>query len=385
MTCKSDGFTVTPWDVEGDVNYNKLLKKFGTRKIGAKLKKRIVKNTGEDHMYLRRGYFFSHRDMDKALDDYEDGEGFFLYTGIGPSGRMHIGHIIPFYFTKWLQDRFDVDLYIQVTDDEKYLNKDLTFGEIEEHTERNIRNIAAVGFDPDKTFIFRDREYMGNIYDGVIKIARKINNSVASAVFGFDSSTNIGMNFFPAVQMLPAFMEKKRCLIPAAIDQDPYWRVQRDIAKSLGYKKTAAIHSKFVPALTGPDGKMSSSKPKTAIMLDDTPEEIKNKVMKHAYSGGQVTKEEHREKGADLSVDVSYRWLHNLFLEDDKKLKEIGEKYENGEMLTGEVKQILVEKLTEFLKKHQKRKNERTDRLKEKMMYEGKLAQKMWDRKIDLE
>ena len=40
----------------------------------------------------------------------------------GPSSEaLHLGHLIPFMFTKWLQDAFDVPLVIQVTDDEKRL------------------------------------------------------------------------------------------------------------------------------------------------------------------------------------------------------------------------------------------------------------------------
>lgn len=382
---ENDNFKVTPWDVEGNVDYRKLLEKFGTDKIDTELRRKIKKAAGEEHMYLRRGYFFSHRDMGKIIEDHQDGKGFFLYTGIGPSGSMHIGHLTSFYLSKWLQEKFDVNLYIQVTDDEKYWTRDITFDKIEEYTDRNIRNVAAVEFDPDKTFIFRDREYMGHMYDAAIKIAKKINNSVARATFGFDSSTNIGKNFWPAIQLLPTFLEEKRCLIPSAIDQDPYWRVQRDVAESLGYYKTAAIHSKFLPALTGPDKKMSSSQPKTTIMLDDSPEEVREKIMRHAYSGGRSTKKKHREEGADLSVDVSYRWLHDLLLEDDERISEIAEKYGNGEMLTGEVKQIMVEKLNEFLTDHRRRREEKGRELKEKMMYEGDLAKEMWNRKIELD
>jgi len=43
---------------------------------------------------------FRHRDFDKVLDEYEKGNKFFLYTGRGPSGKMHIGHLMPFLFTK---------------------------------------------------------------------------------------------------------------------------------------------------------------------------------------------------------------------------------------------------------------------------------------------
>lgn len=37
------------------------------------------------------------------------------------------------------------------------------------------------------------------------------------------------------------------CLIPCAIDQDPYFRLTRDVAPRLKYKKPALIHSKFFP------------------------------------------------------------------------------------------------------------------------------------------
>jgi len=377
-------FEVTPWDVEGNVNYNRLIEKFGTERIDDELRQRIIQNAGENHLYLKRDFIFSQRDLDKVIEDYEEGEDFFLYTGIGPSGKMHIGHIISFYFTKWMQQKFDVNVYIQVTDDEKHWDRGMSFEEIEKHAQENIREIAAVGFNPEKTFIFRNREYMGNMYDAVVKIANKINNSTAQSVFGFEGSTNIGMNFWPAVQCAPTFFENKRCVIPAAIDQDPYWRIQRDIAEKLGYEKTAAVHSKFIPALTGPEGKMSASKPKTAIMLDDDPEVVEEKVKKHAYSGGGDTLEEHREEGADLSVDVSYQWLHSLLLEDEERIREIAKSYSEGEMLTGEIKEILIEELNEFLEEHQKRKENAEEKV-EKMMYEGKLAQKMWDRKINLE
>jgi len=383
LVMPEEEFEVTPWDVEGNVDYQRLIEKFGTERIDEELRERIVENAGESHLYLKRDFIFSHRDMDKVLEDYEDGEDFFLYTGIGPSGKMHLGHIISFYITKWIQQKFDVNVYIQVTDDEKHWDRGMSFEEIEKYAEHNIREIAAVGFDPDKTFIFRNREYMGNMYDAAVKVAGKINNSTAQSVFGFEGSTNIGMNFWPAIQCLPTFFEEKRCLIPAAIDQDPYWRIQRDIAEKFGYKKTAAVHSKFIPALTGPEGKMSSSKPKTAIMLDDSPEEVEEKVKSHAFSGGGETLEEHREEGADLSVDVSYLWLHSLLMEDDERIREIAESYSSGEMLTGEIKEILIEELTEFLSKHQERK-ENADELVEKMMYEGDLAQEMWDKKITL-
>lgn len=42
------------------------------------------------------------RDFSQILDRCEKGKPFFLYTGRGPSSdSMHLGHMIPFMFTKY--------------------------------------------------------------------------------------------------------------------------------------------------------------------------------------------------------------------------------------------------------------------------------------------
>src|SRR5579863_9598880 len=114
-------FLVTPWVVKGNVDYDKLVNEFGTSRITDEILQRFKKITGEIHPYLRRKIFYSHRDLDWILDRYQAGEKFFLYTGRGPSEHVHLGHLVPWIFTKYLQDKFDAELYFQFTDDEKFL------------------------------------------------------------------------------------------------------------------------------------------------------------------------------------------------------------------------------------------------------------------------
>ncbi|MCX6773450.1 MAG: tryptophan--tRNA ligase, partial [Candidatus Micrarchaeota archaeon] len=252
-----------------------------------------------------------------------------------------------------------------------------TLKQVDDYANDNILDIAALGFDPDKTFIFKDVEYVKNVYPMLLKISRKITFSTAKAVFGFTNETNTGMIFYPSYQVVPTFFEDKRCLIPNAIDQDPYWRIQRDMAESFGYFRTASIHSKFLPPLTGMEGKMSASKGETAIWLDDDEKTVRNKIMKYAFSGGQPTVEEHRKLGGNPDVDVSFQWLYLIFEEDDDEIERIRNEYKAGKILTGELKQILVDKLNAFLKTHKENKA-KAKPLAEKMMYSGKLASKMW-------
>ena len=288
-------------------------------------------------------------------------------------------HILSFYFTKWLQDKFKVNAYIQMTDDEKFLEekRNLTYEETQKWAQDNILEVAAVGFDPDKTFIFQDAEFVGHAYPLILKIARRVNYSTAKSVFGFTGETNIGMSFYPAIQILPSLFEKKRCLIPSAIDQDPYWRIQRDIAEPLGYHKAAAIHSKFLPPLTGIQDKMSSSKPETAIYLNDDDKTVRNKIYRHAFSGGQASIEEHRKLGGNPDIDVPFQWLYMFFEPNDKRIEEIRSEYKGGRMLTGDLKDILVEKVTKFLREHRERR-EKAKAQVHLFKKDGALAREMW-------
>ena len=102
-------FKVTPYEVSGAVDYNRIVKEFGVEFITSDLLKRIEKISGEPHFMLKRGIFFAQRDIKWILDEYEKGNEFFLYTGRAPSGKIHVGHLMPWIFTKWLQDKFDVD------------------------------------------------------------------------------------------------------------------------------------------------------------------------------------------------------------------------------------------------------------------------------------
>ncbi len=351
--------TVTPWEVKGTIDYNRLIEEFGVSRIDPSLLKRIEKHSGKLHHFLRRNIFFAHRDLNFVLDEYEKGNKFFLYTGRAPSGPVHIGHLVPWLFTKWLQDVFDVELYFQFPDEEKFLFKEnLSWEASQQYLHENMLDVIAIGFDPKKTKFLIDTKHAKLMYPEAIKVAKKITFSTVKAAFGLSNETNIGSIFYTSMQAVPAFLpcviKKKKipCVIPHAIDQDPHFRVSRDVIPKLGYYKPASIQCKFFPPLTGIDGKMSASEASTAIYTTDDPKTVKEKVNKHAFSGGQATIEEHRKKGGNPDIDVSYQWL-TFLEEDDKKVKTIYADYKSGKLLTGELKKILIDKINEFLKIHQ--------------------------------
>ena len=84
-----------------------------------------------------------------------------------------------------------------------------------------------------------------------------------------------------------------------------------------------------------------------------------------------------RKKGGNAAIDVSYQWLV-FFEEDDKNVKKLYEDYKKGTLLSGELKQMLIKKLTTFLEQHQTARK-KAQKLVDKFKYTGKLAKNMWE------
>jgi tryptophanyl-tRNA synthetase len=358
---KENDFKVTPWEVSDSVDYDRIVSQFGVEKISDDLKKRIEKITGKNFM-LDRNIFFAHRDLKWLLDEYDKENKFFLYTGRSPSGPIHLGHLLTWEFTKFLQDAFDAELWFQFPDEEKFLfKKDITLEDTKKYLEENMLDVIALGFNPKKTHFIIDTKHADLLYPEACKVAKKITFSMVKSSFGLDDSSNLGQIFYTSMQAVPAFLpsvlkgKKIPCLIPHAIDQDPHFRLTRDILPKLGHYKPASIQCSFLPPLTGSSGKMSSSKEDTAIYTTDSEKEVERKIKKYAFSGGRDTLEEHRRHGGNPDVDVSFQYLRYMFEPDDKKLREIHNAYKSGSMTSGELKKISIDKINAYLKEHQKK------------------------------
>lgn len=368
-------FIVTPWEVSGEVDYDLLIQEFGIEPINEKLLFNIKEITKEIHPYLRRKIFFAHRDFQWILQEYKKGNPFYLYTGRGPSGNIHLGHLLPWIFTKWIQEKFNVDLWFQLTDDEKFLfNQSITLEETRNFGYDNALDVIALGFNPKKTYIFSDIDLGNTFYRNALKIAKKITFSTIKATFGFDNSANIGQIFYTSIQTVPAILksliEEKNvpCLIPHAVDQDPHFRLSRDVLPKLGYYKPASIQCVFLPSLQQ-SGKMSASVETTAIFTKDEPDVIKRKV-NNAFTGGQANAKLQRELGGNPSVCSVYKYHFMLFTLDDNEIKKIQSKCIGGELLCGECKKDLIQKINKFLSEHQKQREKAKDVLEDYLLKE---------------
>jgi len=358
-----DSFNVTPYDVAGKVDYDRLAERFGIRPIDGQMEERLKRLAGESHYLIRRKIFFAQRELNWLLDEYEKGNRFYVYTGIAPSGSMTVAHLLPFIMAQWLQEKFDAEVYIQIPDEEKFLNKTdpkLTLEYINGLAHEDALDIVALGFKPKKTKIYFDTEHANRIYKHAVSVAKRITFSTIKDAFGFSNETNIGAIFYTSTQAVGAFIksaEEKRkipCLIPLGVDQDVHFRVARDVVEKLGYYKPAIIHSKFLPGLRG-EQKMSSSDPNGAIYLGDSPETVEKKINR-AITGQQSTAELQKKHGGDPEKCAVCQYYRFLFEKDDKRLEKIFASERDGSMLAGEHKADLAKRINSFLEEHRREK-----------------------------
>ena len=135
---------VNPYEVSGDIDYEKLIKQFGVSKITPALLKKL----GSDNLLVRRGGVYAHRDLKRILSGK-----FAIVSGRGPSSRMNLGHLAMFRIVRDIQRKTGCFVFIPFSDDEKMLVKGHDYDSVRKAASENAKDILALGFDPKKTKI----------------------------------------------------------------------------------------------------------------------------------------------------------------------------------------------------------------------------------------
>lgn len=347
---------------------------FGLELITRELIDKIEILTGANaHPFLTRQIFNGHRDLDIVLTDaIEKKQEICLYSGIGPSSAsLHLGHYIQFSFLQYLQSVFKCKVVIQIADDEKLFSKNLDDKTLADNTASNIKDIIALGFDSQNTFIFCNSSYR-QTEPAYESIARKLKSLCSirylKHIFGFTDDANVGSYETTLYQVAagftesyPQFVKTPNCkmLVTMAVDQDNYFRMARDLAPKLKLPKPATIVSNFLPCLTGKDKASSTFDIDQTIFLSDTTAEIKAKIKKHCFSagGGTGSLADHRKYGGDINKDVAMQYLLH-FIDSTEELKQIQQKFASGTITCREVKEILMSTLCAIVEKHRLKRTE---------------------------
>jgi|TARA_Y100000034_G_scaffold54987_1_gene67413 tryptophanyl-tRNA synthetase len=348
-----------PWEVRGEINYNKLVKDFGVS---------LMKDLPEifnKEILFRRKIIFAHRDYQRILESVKNKKKFVMMTGLMPTGKFHLGHLLVAQ-QFLIYQKLGAKIYIAVADIEAYNARSQSLEDSRKIAiDEYITNYIALGLNPKNVEIYfqSDRSKDSNRSNAYYRLqnilAKHATFNEFKAVYGDITPGKMVSSLLQASDMLhsqlPEFENICPVVVPVGIDQDPHLRLARDISKRIPIKFTqlSSTYHQMIPGLKGAKSKMSSSDSNSFIALTDNPKTVKNKINKYAFSGGKETLEEHKKLGGNPDIDVSFQYLRMFLEEDDDKLEEIYNDYKSGKLTTGELKKYTIDKLNSFLKDHQ--------------------------------
>ncbi|MBU4124305.1 MAG: tryptophan--tRNA ligase, partial [Nanoarchaeota archaeon] len=140
--------TVTPWEVKGDIDYDKLIKEFGLTPI------EDLPTVFQKNILFRRGVVFAHRDIDRILECIKNKKPFAMMTGLMPTGKFHIGHMMLAQQIIFYQS-LGAKIYIAVADIEAFHARGQTLEESRQIAiNEYITNYIALGLKPKNCEIY---------------------------------------------------------------------------------------------------------------------------------------------------------------------------------------------------------------------------------------
>ena len=413
---RNESMVVTPWEVGGVIDYDRLLKEFGIHPFSE-----IIDKVPDPMHLMRRGLIFGHRDYDRIVEAMRSGNKWAVMSGFMPSGLPHFGHKMTMDEIVWHQ-RAGGFAHVAVADMEAHAVRGMSWEKVKEIGKLYLKSIAALGLKPQNCIMYFQSS-ANFVKDLAFELSSEVNWSELKAIYGFSSETTLAKMFVTSVQaadilhpQLSRFDGPKPVVVPVGADQDPHLRLTRDLAarvsifafekieggvrirsrkgnsylrnleKELSFEfKSYAEHidvfgdygeivelvrkievemggfafippsstyHRFITGLTG--GKMSSSKPESYISLFDDPKTAAKKV-KRAITGGKGSAEEQRKFGGEPERCAVFELFSIHLIEKDEELEEIKNRCKNGELLCGQCKKLASQLVEEFLKDFQER------------------------------
>lgn len=408
---------MTPWEVEGVVDYQRLMDEFGIQPMAE-----LVDKIPNPNHLIRRGIIFGHRNYERIIDSIKNKEPWAVMSGFMPSGYPHFGHKMTMDEIIWHQKMGGM-AFVGIADLEANVVRGLSKEKCKEIGLLYVKSIIALGLEKESLIYFQSANQ--TVKDLAFELSAEVNFSELKAIYGFLPETSLAKMFVTCVQasdilhpQLEFYGGPKPVVVPVGADQDPHLRLTRDLADRISIfsferiengvrvrsrkgeehlKKLEALdfemkvyeahvdvfgdhveiekqvrkievesggfafiqpsstYHKFITGLTG--GKMSSSKPESFISLMERPDTAEKKIMR-AVTGGRATAEEQRRYGGRPEICTVFEFYSYHLVEDDKELAEIESECRNGKILCGSCKKRCAQIVREFLKSFQEKMDE---------------------------
>ncbi len=356
--------SIDPWGETVVEDYGRVLREFGIEPLGP-----IISQIPNPSLMMRRGVVFGHRDLPRVLEAHRKGKEFAVMSGIKPSGEFHLGTLLTAKEIVYFQ-KMGARAFYCIADIEAYEDNGQSLEDSEEIAVGNVADILALGFDPEKGYIYRQSKE-NRVKDLSFAFGRAVTLNTIKAIYG---ERQVGLYQAALVQagdiLLPQLKDfggPKPTVVPVGIDQDPHLRLTRDLAQKFEsrYKfiLPSSTYHQLIKSLTG-SAKMSKREPMSYLTLDEPLGSTRKKVM-GAFTGGRATVEEQRRLGANPDICPIYDLARFVFMEDDRDLRKMYDDCKSGSLLCGECKMLRFELVSSFVKEHKRKREGFIDKARE--------------------
>ncbi len=287
-----------------------------------------------------------------------------IFSGIQATGKMHVGNYLG-AIKNWvkLQNSGEYQTIYSIVDLHT-LTIDITPEELKNNVLDMALDLLACGINPEKSIFYiqsavpahTELAWIFNCLTPMAELEKM--TQFKDKVKLHKKNVNVGLFDYPAL-MAADILLYHATTIPVGEDQQQHLELIRKIAKKFNnrwgeyFKEPQSLLTQTprIMALNNPNKKMSKSLgPKSYIALSDSPEIIKEKIIKAVTDSGKA-----RDKnlGGRALLD-----LFKAFIDDDNISAKFEEDYKNGELQYGKFKPMLTNVIINALKPIQAKRQE---------------------------
>lgn len=294
-----------------------------------------------------------------------------VLSGIQPSGKLHLGN----YFgmiKRMVEYQETSDLFCFVANLHSLTT--IQDSSLKGLTEEAVLDLLALGIDPEKCHFWVQSDVpevteLAWILScmtpmGVMERAHSYKDKIAKGI-----APTLGLFNYPTLMAADILMYKAD-LVPVGKDQKQHLEMARDMAIKFNhhFSETFVIPEpdiqENIATIPGTDGQKMSKSYGNTIPIFGSEAEVKKAVM------GIVTDSKAVEDPKDPDTCNVFA-LYKLFATDGEQA-DMAERYKKGGMGYGEAKKALLEKIQNYFKDYQKKRDELDNGKVRAIIFEGK-------------
>jgi len=288
-----------------------------------------------------------------------------ILSGIQPSGRLHIGNYLGALSNfVTLQNSNNYECFFPLVDYHS-ISEDYEPKEKQKMVLDLLANFLAAGLDPKKSAIFLQSQipehtelaWIFNCITPKAELERMTQYKDKSQ----KQSKNINMGLFDyPVLMAADILIYKATAVPVGIDQKQHLELTNVIARKFNnrfgefFKEIKPLWTSFpkVMDLKHPDKKMSKSEPDGCLFLDDSPEQVAEKLKKAVTATDSTAQ----------SSGVQNLMLLLQYFGSEKNINYFKDLQERGQLQFSELKELLAKDISAHFAEFREKKKQFLDK-----------------------